>query len=350
MRGAVGRALRGAVGRGDDAHDASRQGRDDRRRERLDDEHPVSVAAVEVRLHRAGIVVADAVEKARAGVEQEVGRHLRRGLVHRVLGRGSRVDPFEQHRPELDQDRELGPEELCFARGQPGDEIFEVAHGLLEQSSQAPALFVDRAGRASRHRIAGPYDRAPDRDAVDHRQAGFGPSLEGHGRDLTPPAGSGEPRGDVGAGCAAKELIRTAGVVRRPHRRVAPTLRPIRGLFMLWPSLHNFLFERAMRALWQRAHARLGEAIVDQVLYTASEKYPVVATLKIEPAGVPFDAFHAPGAALGGELPEVVCFVLAEFLTVIGNLTDEILTPALYAELARERPRARCRGRDRAYL
>jgi hypothetical protein len=98
------------------------------------------------------------------------------------------------------------------------------------------------------------------------------------------------------------------------------------------------LFERALAALWRRAEVTLGEvtltAIVDRVLYTASETHPFLSTLKIEKAGISFDVFREQGAQqanLGG----AVRLVLVEFLTVLGHLTDEILTPALHAELSK---------------
>jgi hypothetical protein len=99
------------------------------------------------------------------------------------------------------------------------------------------------------------------------------------------------------------------------------------------------LFERAMAAFWRRTHTTLGEvtlaAIVDRVLYTASESYPALSTLAIVETGVSFDEFRRQQEALPSDLPQVIRFVLSEFLTVVGNLTDETLTPALHAELAR---------------
>jgi hypothetical protein len=107
------------------------------------------------------------------------------------------------------------------------------------------------------------------------------------------------------------------------------------------------LFERALDALWQRTRLTLGEvtltAIVDRVLYTASEKYPFLSALKIEGTGIRFDEFRQLGPVLHDRhLPDVVRFVLVELLTVLGNLTDEILTPALHAQLSKvalEEPR-----------
>jgi hypothetical protein len=98
------------------------------------------------------------------------------------------------------------------------------------------------------------------------------------------------------------------------------------------------LLDRAMVALWGRAGVTLGEitltAIVDRVLYTVSESYPAFAALKITASGVSFAEVSVQGAALPDRLPQVVRSVLAEFITVIGNLTDEILTAGLRETLA----------------
>jgi hypothetical protein len=106
----------------------------------------------------------------------------------------------------------------------------------------------------------------------------------------------------------------------------------------LAPAQLVTLFERALSALWQRAEVTLGQvtltAIVDRVLYTASETYPFLSALRVEETGIGFGEFREQGA-LVTNLPEVVRFVLVEFLTVLGHLTDDILTPALHAELSK---------------
>src|SRR5207247_5134373 len=71
------------------------------------------------------------------------------------------------------------------------------------------------------------------------------------------------------------------------------------------------LFERALDALWQRVHFTLGEvtltAIVDRVLYTASEKYPFLSTLKVEGSEIRFGEFSKQGAVQHDRhLPEAV--------------------------------------------
>jgi hypothetical protein len=95
------------------------------------------------------------------------------------------------------------------------------------------------------------------------------------------------------------------------------------------------LFERAFTALWQRAHRTLGDvtlrAIMDRVLHTAVSRHPVVSFLKLEPGGLRFDA---SGIGSREGLTDGMRFLLVEFLTVLGNLTADILSPALQSELA----------------
>ncbi|HXI59718.1 MAG TPA: hypothetical protein VNO55_26810 [Polyangia bacterium] len=104
------------------------------------------------------------------------------------------------------------------------------------------------------------------------------------------------------------------------------------------------LFEAALGALCARAAATLGEvtlaAIAERVLHNASQSFPRLSSLKVEPTGgISFREFreltrdwHDP------DLIRAVRFVLVEFLTVVGTLTAEILTPELYAELSRVTP------------
>jgi len=106
------------------------------------------------------------------------------------------------------------------------------------------------------------------------------------------------------------------------------------------PTALISVFKRGTSALWQRALVTLGEvtltAIVDRVLYTATEKYPFLSTLKVDETGIRFDEFRREGAVQhDGLLVDATLFVMAEFLSVIGRLTDEILTPALHAELSK---------------
>jgi hypothetical protein len=100
------------------------------------------------------------------------------------------------------------------------------------------------------------------------------------------------------------------------------------------------IFEQGFAALWRRAHQTLGDvtltAIVDRVLYTAAERFPLLAGLKINANGIHCEEIRAGAGSLHhDELAQGIRFVLIEFLTVLGNLTAEILTPALHLELSK---------------
>ncbi len=98
------------------------------------------------------------------------------------------------------------------------------------------------------------------------------------------------------------------------------------------------VFERALDALWRRAHLSLGEitlmAIVDRVFHQGVEAYPHLAPLKVETSGAHFGALRgsAPEVAVA-LLEESLVFLVVELLRVLGALTGEILTPALHEEL-----------------
>lgn len=99
------------------------------------------------------------------------------------------------------------------------------------------------------------------------------------------------------------------------------------------------LFQQAFAALWKRAHRTLGEvtltAIADRVLYTVAEQYPAFAALELEDGQLQSPGRDDwPGSQSREELVEAIRFVLVEFLTVLGSLTADILTPALHAELS----------------
>lgn len=100
------------------------------------------------------------------------------------------------------------------------------------------------------------------------------------------------------------------------------------------------IFEEGFEAVWRRAHRTLGEvtltAIADRVLCTASERFPDLSVLRIEHTGLYYGDLRAQVATLDrAQLLPAIRFVLVEFLSVLGALTAEILSPALHAELAK---------------
>lgn len=104
------------------------------------------------------------------------------------------------------------------------------------------------------------------------------------------------------------------------------------------PGQQLNVFEAAFNAVWRRAQLTLGEvtltAIVNRVLYIASERYPVLAALRVGADGIDCSELNQRLARV--ERPPLAAglhFVLVELLTVIGNLTAEILTPALHEAL-----------------
>jgi hypothetical protein len=99
-------------------------------------------------------------------------------------------------------------------------------------------------------------------------------------------------------------------------------------------------FEQAFAALWQRSVVTLGEvtltAIVDRVLHVATEEYPVLGSIdaSASASGVGWQGLRAHAGLRPEQVFPALRSVLVEFLTVLGNLTAEILTPALHDELA----------------
>ena len=99
------------------------------------------------------------------------------------------------------------------------------------------------------------------------------------------------------------------------------------------------VFEQGFGAVWRRAHATLGSvtlmAILDRVLYNAAERFPLLAPAEMDESGLRTDKLRERIDGLDRDsLEEALRFILVEFLTVLGNLTAEVLTPALYSALA----------------
>ena len=99
-------------------------------------------------------------------------------------------------------------------------------------------------------------------------------------------------------------------------------------------------FEEAFAALWQRSLLTLGEitltAIVERVLHVATKRFPVLGSLKVEASGLNCQELRGRTDLRIDQISEAIPFVLVEFLTVLGKLTAEILTPALHAELSKQ--------------
>ena len=99
-------------------------------------------------------------------------------------------------------------------------------------------------------------------------------------------------------------------------------------------------FEHAFTALWRRSTLTLGEvtlfAIVERVVHTATERYPFLASVEVDSSGLHCRDLASREGLLFDQLSAAIHFVLVELLALIGNLTAQILTPALHAELSKD--------------
>jgi hypothetical protein len=124
---------------------------------------------------------------------------------------------------------------------------------------------------------------------------------------------------------------------RNIHREVVRAWRDGRDGPLSQQALVD-LYERALDALWRRAHMSLGEitlmAITERVLHDGTRSFPHLAALQIETSGVRCGELRQAAQALDAALlEESLVFLVAELLRVFGTLTGEILTPGLHAEL-----------------
>ena len=112
------------------------------------------------------------------------------------------------------------------------------------------------------------------------------------------------------------------------------------------PEARVDLFETVLARLWEHSQTTLGDvtlsAIADRVLADAVDRFPVLAALTVEPTtGVQCRTLRdRAGSASESELHGGIRFVLVEFLTVLGNLTAEVLTSELHEQLSSVGPPA----------
>ena len=103
------------------------------------------------------------------------------------------------------------------------------------------------------------------------------------------------------------------------------------------PAQRLALFERGLSAVWARARRTLGDvtlgAITERVLHDVSEAVPLASAIEPGEAGISLEKLRdRPDLE---RLDEAVERTLVALMTLIGNLTAEILTPALHAALAK---------------
>jgi hypothetical protein len=71
-------------------------------------------------------------------------------------------------------------------------------------------------------------------------------------------------------------------------------------------------------------------------LFTAGENFPSFKSLKLAPMGIDWRGLREEHESLNErELADGTHFIITEFMKVVGNLTAEILVPALQTELSK---------------
>ncbi len=109
------------------------------------------------------------------------------------------------------------------------------------------------------------------------------------------------------------------------------------------PSLEATVraFEVALSAMWTRTNLTLGEvtltAIAERVVHNAARRFPFFSSLTVDATrGIQCGALRERlGPQHAAQLIDGMRFILIELLTVIGNLTADILTPGLHQELSK---------------
>lgn len=99
------------------------------------------------------------------------------------------------------------------------------------------------------------------------------------------------------------------------------------------------LLEAGLAAVWRRAERTMGPitlaAIADRVVHDAQKQFAFVGDAAVGETGIGLERLRAREAALpGDELARAARYLLIRFLSVLGNLTSDVLTPALHLELA----------------
>jgi hypothetical protein len=99
-------------------------------------------------------------------------------------------------------------------------------------------------------------------------------------------------------------------------------------------------FEQAFAVIWRRALLTLGDvtlmAIVNRVLHNAAERSPMLSALTVHESGIRCQRLRERSTGLRREeLEQSLRLVLIYFLSILGTLTADVLTPALHAELSK---------------
>lgn len=104
------------------------------------------------------------------------------------------------------------------------------------------------------------------------------------------------------------------------------------------------LFETAISELWGCSLGTISEitlmAVFDRVIYSTSDKYPALSSLRVQTHGVEFSDFLKLAPTLSEQdITNGFVEIISEFLCVLGKLTAEVITPFLHLRLLRVIPK-----------
>ncbi|MFI5361256.1 MAG: ATPase domain-containing protein [Elusimicrobiota bacterium] len=100
------------------------------------------------------------------------------------------------------------------------------------------------------------------------------------------------------------------------------------------------LFASAWGVLWRRAEGAIGEVVLASIAALvrsdAVERHPFLSSLTLDSPIPSFKALiESAGALEEPELRDGLRFMLTEFITIVADMTDQIITQGLYDELSR---------------
>ena len=104
------------------------------------------------------------------------------------------------------------------------------------------------------------------------------------------------------------------------------------------PEKLGQVFGQLVGALWLRSSRTLSDvtldAIFERALHISRQRFPILASFKLDHSELRTKGFHSPAESAGGsQLIEAFRYFLVTILTLIGNLTADILLTVLYQEL-----------------
>jgi hypothetical protein len=99
------------------------------------------------------------------------------------------------------------------------------------------------------------------------------------------------------------------------------------------------LFDLALTSLWNRARTTVSSvfltAVWERVALSRSESRQLLALLQLSEDGLDFKDLHRVAPTIPeNQLVETFKYAISEFIAILGDVTNEVLTPSLYEDLA----------------